>query len=72
MTSAIQERLAERGDIDMFCLNDGGEKEVPEEIRIRTIRGTLEKMFPVLPPWERADISDAARPVRSEHPPIAH
>ena len=66
------ERLAERGDIDMFCLNDGGEKEVPEEIRIRTIRGTLEKMFPVLPPWERADISDAARPVRSEHPPIAH
>ena len=55
------ERLAERTDVDMFCLNDGGETELPEEIRIRTIRTTLDRMFPVLPPWERADVSDAER-----------
>ncbi|MGL3151258.1 stealth conserved region 3 domain-containing protein [Microbacterium sp. A82] len=65
------ERLAERTDVDMFCLNDGGETELPEEIRIRTIRATLDQMFPVLPPWERADVSAAERSARSEHPQMA-
>ncbi|MGO2520863.1 MAG: stealth conserved region 3 domain-containing protein [Microbacterium sp.] len=65
------ERLAERTDVDMFCLNDGGETELPEEVRIRTIRATLDRMFPVLPPWERADVSDAGRSVPSEQPTMA-
>lgn len=48
------ERLAARTDIDMFCLNDGGETEVPEHERVAAIRDVLERMFPVHPPWERA------------------
>jgi len=55
------ERLAQSTDVDMFCLNDGGETELPEEIRVSTIRATLDRMFPVLPPWERADAKGAAQ-----------
>lgn len=66
------ERLVERTDVDMFCLNDGGETEIPEKIRIRAITTALERMFPVLPPWERAELSDAGPSAQSEHPPMAH
>lgn len=66
------ERLAERTDIDMFCLNDGGETELPEEVRVNAITGALARMFPVRPPWEAADFSDAAEPAETEHPPLAH
>jgi len=45
-------RLEKRRDVDMFCLNDGGSSEVPEELRIRTVRDTLERMFPIPAPWE--------------------
>lgn len=45
-------RLEERRDADMFCLNDGGETEVPEELRVRVLRETLERLFPVRAPWE--------------------
>jgi hypothetical protein len=65
------ERLAERTDIDMFCLNDGGETEVPEQIRVRAIRAALERMFPVRAPWERADetaLSESERSAPSAHP----
>jgi UDP-glucose 4-epimerase len=62
------ERLAERCDADMFCLNDGGEAEVPEEIRVRAIRSALERMFPVRAPWERDDLSAARESARSVHP----
>lgn len=62
------ERLAERGDIDMFCLNDGGETEVPEQLRTQVVQDTLERMFPVRAPWERAEISAAERSARSAHP----
>ena len=69
------ERLAERTDIDMFCLNDGGETEVPEQIRVRAIRAALERMFPVRAPWERADeaeleveVSESERSALSGHP----
>jgi UDP-glucose 4-epimerase len=62
------ERLAERTDIDMFCLNDGGETEVPEEVRVASIRGALERMFPVRAPWERAELSEEERSARSAHP----
>lgn len=62
------ERLAERTDIDMFCLNDGGETEVPEMLRTRVVRESLERMFPVRAPWERGELSAAERSARSAHP----
>ena len=62
------ERLAERCDADMFCLNDGGEAEVPEEVRVQAIRGALERMFPVRAPWERDELSAARESARSAHP----
>jgi len=62
------ERLSRRDDIDMFCLNDGGETEVPEQVRTEAVRGALERMFPVRAPWERADVSAGREAARSEHP----
>lgn len=49
-------RLEKRRDVDMFCLNDGGSSEVPEDVRIRTVRDTLERMFPVRGPWELPEV----------------
>ena len=54
---AGMERLARRRDVDMFCLNDGGAGEMPEDLRVRTVTDILERMFPVPGPWERAEIS---------------
>ena len=54
---AGMERLARRRDVDMFCLNDGGAGEMPEELRVRTVTDILERMFPVSAPWERAEVS---------------
>lgn len=51
------QRLERRRDADMFCLNDGGETEVPEELRVTLLRDTLERMFPVHAPWERDAVS---------------
>ncbi|MCT9001285.1 stealth family protein [Microbacterium memoriense] len=51
------QRLERRRDADMFCLNDGGETEVPEELRVTLLRDTLERMFPVAAPWEADAIS---------------
>ncbi|MDN3496029.1 stealth conserved region 3 domain-containing protein [Planococcus sp. APC 4015] len=61
-------RIAARADVDMFCLNDGGEVEVPEELRVQTLRATLERQFPVRAPWERAEVSAGRRSARSAHP----
>jgi hypothetical protein len=62
------ERLSDRRDVDMFCLNDGGESEVPEQLRTQVVRDTLERMFPVRAPWERDELSAAERSARSAHP----
>lgn len=51
------QRLERRRDADMFCLNDGGETEVPEELRVALLRDTLERMFPVRAPWEIDTVS---------------
>ncbi|MFE5407913.1 stealth conserved region 3 domain-containing protein [Microbacterium sp. NPDC056569] len=64
------ERLTERADVDMFCLNDGGDSEVPEELRVQAIRSALERMFPVRAPWERDELSEARRSARSAHPSV--
>ncbi|MET0296491.1 MAG: stealth conserved region 3 domain-containing protein [Microbacterium sp.] len=62
-------RIATRTDVDMFCLNDGGgAAEVPEDVRVQTLRASLERMFPVRAPWERSEISEARRSARSAHP----
>ncbi|MFB7886048.1 stealth conserved region 3 domain-containing protein [Microbacterium sp. NPDC056057] len=61
-------RLAARTDVDMFCLNDGGDAEVPEDVRVRSLRDALERMFPVRAPWERAELSAAEESARSAHP----
>ncbi|OCG73986.1 sugar phosphotransferase [Microbacterium sediminis] len=47
------EQLLTRRDADMFCLNDGSVPEIPEELRERVVRDTLEAYFPVKAPWER-------------------
>ena len=49
------ERLIERRDTDMFCLNDGSEPEIPEEMRVKALRSCLERYFPVRAPWERPE-----------------
>ena len=54
----------------MFCLNDGGETEVPEELRVRMLRETLERMFPVRAPWE-TPVSAARTPGVSAAPTAA-
>ncbi|GEP46859.1 sugar phosphotransferase [Microbacterium saccharophilum] len=59
------ERLANRKDVDMFCLNDGGETEVPEKVRVRAVTSLLERLFPARPPWEAADVSAARSAARS-------
>lgn len=64
------ERLLARRDVDMFCLNDGSRPEVPEALRERVLRDTLEGYFPVRAPWEvtASDTSAAGESVsgRSE------
>lgn len=63
------QRLEEGRGVDMFCLNDGGvSPEVPEELRIRTVRETLERLFPVPGPWELTDVSARPGSDESEEP----
>ena len=62
------EALAERCDVDMFCLNDGGDTELPEDVRVEALRATLERMFPVRAPWERQQLSAEQSAARSAHP----
>ena len=42
--------------------------QIPEEVRVRALRATLERMFPVRAPWERDEVSEARRSARSAHP----
>ena len=62
------EQLARRSDVDMFCLNDGGEAEVPEDVRVQSVQSVLERMFPVRAPWER--VSAAQGSARSAQPAV--
>lgn len=62
------EALADRRDVDMFCLNDGGTPEIPEDVRVNALHTTLERMFPVRAPWERAELSAEQSAARSAHP----
>lgn len=55
-TGALEriDRLAARRDLDMFCLNDGWETDIPEHLRMRAVRDALERLFPIRAPWEKA------------------
>lgn len=64
--------LVRRRNVDMFCLNDGGEKELPEEVRMAALRSTLDRLFPVRAPWERAELSETPAAARSAHPVGRH
>jgi hypothetical protein len=68
---AGMERLARRRDVDMFCLNDGGEGEMPEELRVRTVTDILERMFPIPAPWERTQVSAERRSAPSAERSVA-
>ncbi|UWF78757.1 MULTISPECIES: stealth family protein [Microbacterium] len=54
------DRLVERSDLDMFCLNDGAETDIPEQLRMRAVRDALERLFPIRAPWEKADAAEDA------------
>ncbi|GAA3936805.1 stealth family protein [Microbacterium soli] len=47
------DELAERRNVDLFCLNDGPETDIPEQLRRRAVQDVLERMFPIRAPWER-------------------
>lgn len=57
------ERMVDGHNLDMFCLNDGAETEVPERLRAAVVTDTLQKLFPIVPPWERPDTT--LRPIES-------
>jgi len=49
------DRLASREDVDMFCLNDGSETDIPEQLRAQAVQAGLERMFPIRGPWEKPE-----------------
>jgi len=62
VTGALQrmDRLTGRRDVDMFCLNDGWETDIPEQLRTRAVREALERMFPIRAPWEKPEDQHSA------------
>jgi UDP-glucose 4-epimerase len=76
-------RLRKRRDQDMFCLNDGSNPEISDEVRQAAVTEFLERYFPIRAPWERADAptnstsaepgsasSLAARAIQPEFPTV--
>jgi UDP-glucose 4-epimerase len=55
-------RLRKRRDQDMFCLNDGSNPEISDEVRTAAVTEFLELYFPIVAPWERAGVSTSAGP----------
>ena len=47
-------QLERRRRHEMFCLNDGNQPEIPEEVRVAAVTSFLERYFPVPGPWERS------------------
>ncbi|MCM6777170.1 stealth family protein [Nocardia sp. CDC159] len=50
---ALLAGLAQRRDVDFFCLNDGSFPEVAEAERVRAVSEFLQTYFPEPAPWER-------------------
>lgn len=51
-SAELLRRLERRRRYEMFCLNDGSEPEIPEDVRVATVTSFLERYFPVPGPWE--------------------
>jgi hypothetical protein len=52
VSATLLRRLERRRSHEMFCLNDGSEPEIDEEVRVATVTSFLERYFPVPGPWE--------------------
>ena len=73
-------RLRKRRDQDMFCLNDGSNPEISDEVRQNAVTDFLEQYFPIVAPWERgrpgasaepgSAWSAAARAMQAEYPTV--
>ena len=51
--------LRKRRDQDMFCLNDGSNPEISDEVRRAAVTDFLERYFPIVAPWERENLADS-------------
>ncbi|MFO7689575.1 MAG: hypothetical protein R6W83_03330, partial [Cryobacterium sp.] len=51
-----------RRDQDMFCLNDGSNPELSDEVRQAAVTDFLEQYFPIVAPWERGHTGSSAEP----------
>ena len=51
-SAAELRQLERRRRHEMFCLNDGSQPEISEDVRIATVTSFLERYFPVPGPWE--------------------
>ena len=60
--------LRKRRDQDMFCLNDGSNPEISDEVRRAAVTDFLERYFPIVAPWEREDTVD---PGQAAHAPAS-
>ncbi|QEO16220.1 sugar phosphotransferase [Agromyces intestinalis] len=59
------DRLLERRDQDMFCLNDGSKPEISVGERTAAVTEFLDRYFPFPAPWEKEATDAAARDVAS-------
>ncbi|RDI52794.1 Stealth-like protein [Nocardia mexicana] len=55
---ALLDGLAQRRQVDFFCLNDGSFPEIGEAERVRTVSEFLQGYFPDPAPWERITDED--------------
>lgn len=49
------DHLVSRRNVDMFCLNDGWETDIPEQLRMQAVQDALGRMFPIRAPWEKPE-----------------
>jgi hypothetical protein len=56
-SAQLLRRLERRRRYEMFCLNDGIEPEIPEDVRVETVTSFLDRYFPVPGPWELPETS---------------
>jgi hypothetical protein len=54
------DKLLDRRDHDMFCLNDGSKPEISIEQRTHAVTDFLERYFPIVAPWEKTAESSAS------------
>ncbi|TFC93659.1 MULTISPECIES: stealth family protein [Cryobacterium] len=66
--------LRKRRDQDMFCLNDGSNPEISDDVRRAAVTDFLERYFPIVAPWERASqaaTDQSSGSAQAGHPALA-